>query len=89
MRRKKKREYTKTPLDLEYVAKRRADFIYYVQRSKLSGMKIAQALGYSYDWLDRVKKGKIMRPNDNRMGVTIDFIKDYERLHSYYEALLK
>ena len=87
-RKKQKKPRFKPKLDKAYVEQRRRDLIYYIGRSDLSFAHISKTLGFSTWWLNQVKSGLIKRPNDHRIGVVIDFVKDYERLQTYYAALL-
>jgi hypothetical protein len=89
MRRKKKRPPPLKKLDLEYHAKRIEDLNYYLTRSDLSVDAISRTLGFEGRWLPRTAKGMFKRPCDEKISVTIAFIKDYERLQSYYYAVAK
>ena len=95
IRRKSKRKSTKKrpppakQLSIEYHAKRMDDLDYYVARSTLSPRSICKALGFQEQWLYQVKHRVYKRPCDARISVIIEFIKDYERLQSYYLTLAK
>jgi len=71
----------------DYVEGRREDFIYYLERSDLSATLLAESTGISLDWIKQVKNSRIQMPADYRMTILIDFIKDFERLQTYYAAL--
>jgi len=88
---KRKRTIRAAPreLDMDYHEKRREELKYYMDRSDLTGRQIAKTLGLNQWWVDAARNKRIMRPNDFRVSVIIDFVKDYERLQTYYSALLK
>lgn len=86
MARKKKRKPEKR-LSLEYHAKRIADLDYYIDRSGLKLIQIAESVGIPRYWIIKTRKGGYKRPCDERIGVIIKFIKDFERMQSYYRAL--
>jgi hypothetical protein len=73
----------------EYYANRVKDFLYYVNRSDLTQAEIARSLNISGNWLYRVYYGKIKRPGEHRVTTIIDFLKDYERLQTYYASVIK
>jgi len=75
--------------DQEYIDKRKADFQYYLNRSDLNGTQIADSLGINQDWFKSVSINRIQKPNQYRITLIIDFIKDFERLQTYYAAFLK
>ena len=86
MRRKKKIPPVRI-LDLEYHQKRVEDLVYYIHRSDLTISEIARSVGFHFRWLQRVVLGLYKRPCDERISVIIAFLKDYERLQTYYLAL--
>ena len=73
----------------EYYAKRVEDFLYYVERSDLNIAQISKGLNIPIDWLYSVVYGRIKRPSEHRVTTIIDFIKDFERLQTYYTAVIK
>ncbi len=76
-------------VDHEYYAKRVTDFLYYVDRCEMNKCQISRALGIDRDWLYSVYYGRIKRPSEHRVSTIIDFVKDHERLTSYYAAVIK
>ena len=84
--RKKKVKLAKK-LSLEYHAKRIDDLNYYIHRSRLNVYQIAEALDIPRQWVFLAQTGRYKRPCDERISLTIKFIKDFERLQSYYQAL--
>ena len=88
MARKKKIPRIKQ-LSVEYHHKRMNDLDYYVDRSGLSNRSISHTLGFNEDWLWRVRQRLFKRPCDQRISIILEFIKDYERLQSYYAALAR
>ena len=75
--------------DTTYQDKRREEFLYYINRSELTLAQMSRALNISYDWLIHVSDGTIKKPGEYRVATIIDFVKDFERLQTYYAALLK
>ena len=75
--------------DTTYQDKRRAELHYYIDRSDLTLKQISRALNLSYDWLMHSYIGRIKKPNEHRVATIIDFVKDYERLSTYYTAIIK
>ena len=71
----------------EYFKGRIEDFRFYVARSDLSKRLIAKCTGVPEFYIKAILKGSIKKPNDIRMSRVIEFIKDFERLQSYYIAL--
>lgn len=76
-------------VDHEYYAKRVEDFLYYVNRCELTKVQISRALKIDKDWLYSVYYGRIKRPSEHRVTTIIDFVKDMERLTTYYTAVIK
>lgn len=74
---------------IDYRSARRDDFMYYIDRSDMSYTLMAESTGIPIDWLKQVKNGRIKKPNDYRMTIVMDFIKDFERLQTYYSALAR
>ena len=89
MPRRKKRPPPIKQLSVEYHAERIEDLKYYIARSGLSKRSISKSLGLNYDWLPQVVGNRFKRPCDQRISVIIEYIKDYERLQSYYYTLAK
>lgn len=89
MRRKKKQKPAPKQLDASYHKRRVEDFEYYLDRSDMSNDLIALSLEIPRMWIHNSKKGKLVRPNDHRITIVIDFVKDFERLQSYYCGLLR
>ena len=73
----------------EYHEAKAKDFLYYLDRSDLNIREISESLDLNYEWIRKVKYGEIKKPNELRVDTVIDFIKDFERLQTYYRALLK
>lgn len=73
----------------DYYLKRWQDFIYYLDTTDLTLTQIARATGVGYDWLQKVHVGIIMKPGEHRVTSIIDFLKDYQRLSTYYAAVIK
>ena len=63
------------------------DMDYYITRSGLSNRSISRTLGFDEMWIHRVRRRLFKRPCDQRISVIIEFLKDYERLQSYYFTL--
>ena len=60
--------------------------------SKLHDMLIkheGERLDMYQDWFKSVSIDRIQKPNQYRITLIIDFIKDFERLQTYYAAFLK
>ena len=89
MARKKKPPPPPRQRSVEYHAERQKDLEYYILRSGLSNRSISDSLGFSPDWLYQTRCGRFKRPCDQRISVIIEFLKDYERLQSYYFTLAK
>ena len=73
----------------EYLSKRIDDFRYYIMRADLSVKQISSSTGINLNWMLAVKHGNIKNPADERISVIIAFVKDYERLQTYYTAMAK
>lgn len=73
----------------DYHLKRWQDFKYYLDTTDLTLTQIARGVGVGYDWLARTNQGIIMKPGEHRVTTIIDFLKDYERLTTYYAAVIK
>jgi hypothetical protein len=86
MARKKKVKPPKR-LSLEYHARRIADLDYYMHRTGLNAYQIAESLGIPRVWIAKAQGGAFQRPCDERISVIIAFLKDFERLQSYYRVL--
>lgn len=73
----------------EYVEDRRSDFNFYIDRSDLSMPQMSESTGIPLDWIKQSKVGIIKQPGDHRMTILIEFMKDFERLQTYYSALAR
>lgn len=71
----------------EYKQQRHDDLRHYCQRADLTIAGIARTFGLSKDVLYQVTSGANLL-SDQKITVIIDFIKDYERLQTYYCALM-
>ncbi len=74
---------------MQYVEARKADLLYYLARTDLTMKQISESTNIGFRWITSVRYGQIKKPNDRRITVIIDFVKDFERLQTYYIALAK
>lgn len=88
--RRRKRFYKQLPRDrdMDYYEARRKELHYYLFRSDLTSRQIASSLGLTQWWLEAAKHRRIKKPNDRWVQAVIDLIKDYERLQTYYRAIV-
>ena len=92
LKKRKRTNYVKRKaliVDHVYYSKRVEDFLYYIDRSGLTCAQITRSVGIPYDWLAQVYNGRIKRPNEHRVSTIIDFLKDFERLETFYAAVIK
>jgi len=73
----------------DYAQSRTEDLRHYLNRSDLSVVMIAASTGIPLSWLNAVKFKKIQCAAEDRVSLIIDFVKDFERLQTYYAALSK
>ena len=72
-----------------YRKKRIADLVYYLDRSDLTVNQLSKSLGIYYGWFTLMRVDAFEELNEHRITTIIEFVKDYEKLQSYYAAVIK